>query len=175
MLPVCSTPAFTAGFTGHVRRRSGFGYKSGQPSVENPLDRNPRSRDRVQCVSRRGRLLIDLGGSHRRGIEIFGHTLMILQLGHDRPSPHPLFDGGEHPGRRLQGNPTPERRFRILGLKWPDRSAGWLTWSVGSGVHCVPGDQAGSTAVGQVGPKPVQHDRRSVAPAREKQNMGEAP
>src|ERR1700744_5023708 len=51
---------------------------------------------------------------------------------------------------------------------------GW-PWNVGSGVHRVSGDQAGSTAIGQVGPEPVEDNGRPVASARKEQDMGEAP
>ena len=44
-----------------------------------------------------------------------------------------------------------------------------------SGVHRAPSNQAGSTPISQVGPKPVQHDRHAIASAREEQHVGQAP
>ena len=80
MQPVRSTRAYTAGFVRHVRRRSESGYNPGQRSVKNPLYGRQRFRDQVRDVNRRGPLFIGLPGSHRRGIWIFGHTLMVLLL-----------------------------------------------------------------------------------------------
>jgi hypothetical protein len=78
--PARSTPARTAGFTLHVRRRSETGYTAGRYNVENPVRAQQSARKRANDVSRLGPLFTGLPRSDRSGIKVLRHIPTILLL-----------------------------------------------------------------------------------------------